>query len=311
MRIVFMGTPDFAVPSLEILYNAGYDIVGVITAPDRLGGRGRKTVIESPIKKFALNKELNILQPPNLKNKEFVATLKELNADIQIVVAFRMLPEIVWNMPANGTYNLHGSLLPKYRGAAPINWSVIQGDKITGVTSFKLKHAIDTGSVLFQKEIPIYPSDNATAVHDRMMFVAADVVYETVKAVDEKKANLKEQDDSLASHAPKLNKDNTKLDFTLDCKTLHNKVRGLSYYPSAWFELAGKQLKVYESEIELLEHDYKAGTVISDNKSYLKAAGSDGYLILKDVQLTGKKRMGIKDFLNGYDTSQINEVIDC
>jgi len=301
MKIIFMGTPDFAVPSLEILYNAGYDIVGVITAPDRMGGRGRKTVIESPIKKFATHKGLNILQPSNLKNKDFLEDLKSLNADIQVVVAFRMLPVAVWDMPPLGTYNLHGSLLPQYRGAAPINWAVINGEVQTGVTSFKLKHEIDTGSILLQQKIPIYPSDNATDLHNRMMYVGSDIVYETVNLVDKGKVQLIEQNDNLVSHAPKLNRENTKLVFNTSCEKAHNLIRGLSEYPAAWFNLGDKTVKVYKSEIVIEAHNSKIGSILSDNKSFIKIACANGYLHLKEIQLTGKKRMSVKTFLNGFD----------
>jgi len=222
MKIIFLGTPDFAVPSLEILYNAGYDIVGVITSVDKYGGRGRKTLIESAVKKYARSKGLNILQPTNLKSPKFNAKLKALDADIQIVVAFRMLPVMVWDMPPLGTYNLHGSLLPKYRGAAPINWAIINGDTKTGVTSFKLKHEIDTGSILFQKEIPIYESDSAGDLHDRMMWIAADTILESVQSIEKKEARLIPQEDSLVSHAPKLNKENTFIDFNKSTQEVYN-----------------------------------------------------------------------------------------
>jgi len=291
MRIIFMGTPDFAVPSLEILVNAGYSVVAVITATDKYGGRGRKTLIESPVKVFAKEQGIKVLQPPNLKSKKFLKELAELKADLQIVVAFRMLPKLVWDMPPQGTYNLHGSLLPKYRGAAPINWSIIKGDIKTGVTSFKLKHEIDTGSILIQKDIPIYPSDNATILHDRMKFVAADVVYDSVNLIEEGKANLSEQDDTLVSHAPKLNKDNTELDFNNKTIEVHNTVRGLSRYPVAWFKMKDQKIKVYESEVELVAHDHSPGTITSDNKNFIKVACDDGFLLLKELQLTGKKVM--------------------
>lgn len=304
-----MGTPDFAVPSLEILVNAGYDIVGVITAPDRKGGRGRKKLIESPIKLFAKEKGLHILQPTNLKNKTFLEDLKSLKADLQIVVAFRMLPVAVWDMPPKGTYNLHGSLLPKYRGAAPINWSIIKGDIKTGVTSFKLKHEIDTGSILLQKEIPIYPSDNATALHDRMMYEGADTVYETVKMIEENSISLQEQRNEEVSHAPKLNKENTKLDFSQNADEVHNMVRGLSLYPVAWFNLEEKMLKVYASSVEENTSNEKSGTIISDNKSFIKVACQEGCLVLNDIQITGKKRMSVKDFLNGFDLSPFAKIV--
>lgn len=301
MKIIFMGTPEFAVPSLDILYSAGYDIVGVITSVDKMGGRGRKTLLESAVKKYAIQKNLKILQPKNLKNKDFIEELRSLNADIQVVVAFRMLPEVVWNMPPLGTYNLHGSLLPKYRGAAPINWAIINGDTETGVTSFKLKHEIDTGSVLLQRKIPIYPEDNATDLHNRMMYVGADTVYDTIKQIDSGDIALIEQNESEISHAPKLNKENTLIDFNQPCSTIHNFVRGLSLYPGAWFILGKKTAKIYSSEIEISQHDYNVGTLLSDNKTFIKMACKDGFLSIIEIQISGKKRMKVKELLNGFD----------
>ncbi len=300
MKVVFMGTPEFAVPSLDILYQAGYDIVGVITATDKMGGRGQKTLIESDVKKYAKDKNLNILQPKNLKSPKFNATLKALEADIQIVVAFRMLPEMVWNMPPHGTYNLHGSLLPKYRGAAPINWAIINGDLTTGVTSFKLKHEIDTGSLLYQKEIPIYPFDSAGDLHDRMKWIAAEVVLDTVNAVKDDKLNLKAQDESLVSHAPKLNSENTKIDFNKTSKEVYDHIRGLNPYPGAWMKINGKKTKVYEAEYEVIKTDLLAGILKSDNKTYIHIGTKDGLIKIKALKISGKKMMLTKELLNGY-----------
>jgi methionyl-tRNA formyltransferase len=296
-----MGTPQFAVASLEILYNAGYAIVGVITSVDKMGGRGRKTVIESAVKKYAVEKGLNVLQPKNLKSPKFNQDLKALNADLQIVVAFRMLPEVVWNMPKLGTYNLHGSLLPQYRGAAPINWAVINGEISTGVTTFKLKHEIDTGSILMQKEIPIYQTDNATDVHDRMMYVGADLVLESVKKIIKGDIVLMEQDDSKTSHAPKLNKENTLIDFTQDTVSVYNFIRGLSLYPGAWFKIGKNAAKIFKAEIEIEEHNLKPGKLISDNKKFIKVACSDGYINIEDIQISGKRKMAVNELLNGFD----------
>lgn len=303
MRIVFMGTPEFAVASLDILYNAGYDIVGVITSADKKGGRGRKTMIESAVKKYAVEKGLNVLQPKNLKSAKFNEELKALNADLQIVVAFRMLPEMVWNMPKLGTYNLHGSLLPQYRGAAPINWAVINGEKRTGVTTFKLKHEIDTGSILLQKEIPIYPSDNATLVHNRMMYVGAELVLETVQRILNDDINLQEQDDSKTSHAPKLNKGNTEIDFSKTTQEVYNFIRGLSLYPGAWFKIGEHTAQVYEAEMEFDNHNLETGQLLSDNKKFIKIACKDGYINVKDIKVSGKKKMAVKELLNGFDIS--------
>jgi len=298
-----MGTPEFAVASLDILYNAGYDIVGVITSADKKGGRGRKTMIESAVKKYAVEKGLNVLQPKNLKSAKFNEELKALNADLQIVVAFRMLPEMVWNMPKLGTYNLHGSLLPQYRGAAPINWAVINGEKRTGVTTFKLKHEIDTGSILLQKEIPIYPSDNATLVHNRMMYVGAELVLETVQRILNDDINLQEQDDSKTSHAPKLNKGNTEIDFSKTTQEVYNFIRGLSLYPGAWFKIGEHTAQVYEAEMEFDNHNLETGQLLSDNKKFIKIACKDGYINVKDIKVSGKKKMAVKELLNGFDIS--------
>jgi len=296
-----MGTPEFAVASLDILYNAGYNIVGVITSVDKLGRRGRKTLIESAVKKYAVEKGLKVMQPTNLKSKKFNAELKELKADVQIVVAFRMLPVMVWDMPPLGTYNLHGSLLPKYRGAAPINWAVINGETQTGVTTFKLKHEIDTGSILMQKKIPIYYSDNATEVHNRMMYVGADLILETVKKLEEGAINLKEQNNIKTSHAPKLNKENTEIDFTKNTDSVYNFIRGLSLYPAAWFKIGDKTAKVYSSTAEKINHEYEPGKIISNNKNFIKIACSDGWITINEIQLSGKRKMSVKEFLNGYD----------
>ena len=301
MRIIFMGTPEFAVPSLEILINTGYDVVGVVTSTDKMGGRGRKTLIESAVKKYALAKALPILQPKNLKSETFQHELKALNADLQIVVAFRMLPESVWNMPKLGTYNLHGSLLPKYRGAAPINWSVINGDSTTGVTSFKLKHEIDTGSILLQKTMAIYEEDTATDVHDRMMYLGADVVLHTVKLIESGNYELKEQDNALVSHAPKLNADNTEIDFKASVQDVYNFIRGLSQYPGAWFDLDGKAVKVFKSEKILEETRHPVGKILSDNKSYLRVSCQNGSIDILELKYPGKRKMGIKEFLNGFE----------
>lgn len=304
MRVIFMGTPEFAVPSLDILRVAGYDIVGVITATDKMGGRGKKVLIQSDIKKYAEKHQLNILQPKNLKAPSFISELESLKADVQIVVAFRMLPEKVWNMPAEGTYNLHGSLLPKYRGAAPINWSIINGDSTTGVTSFKLKHEIDTGSLYKQSNIPIYPSDNAGDLHDRMKWIAADLVLETVQAIEAKTIELYPQNEDQVSHAPKLNKENTKINLEDGCLKSYNLIRGLSPYPVAWLDIDGKKAKIYKADYEISDHTHPAGTVMTDNKTYLHLASTDGYIKVLEIQMSGKKKMTIKELLNGYEVKE-------
>lgn len=299
-----MGTLEFAVHSLNILVEAGYDIVAVITSVDKLGGRGRKTVMESPVKKYALSKSLKVLQPKNLKSPKFIEELMALKADLQIVVAFRMLPEIVWNMPRHGTYNLHGSLLPKYRGAAPINWAIMKGETVTGVTSFKLKHEIDTGSLLFKKEIPIYPSDNAGDLHDRMKFVAAEVVLDTVLAIENDKLDLIPQDESGVTHAPKLNPENTKINFDQSVEEVYNHIRGLSPFPGSWFDMGVHKVKVYQSAIHHGEAKHQPGIILSDNKTKIDIACANGYIQLLEIQFPGKKRMDVRTFLNGFDISQ-------
>ena len=303
LRIVFMGTPEFAVGSLSALVEAGCQIVGVITAPDKLAGRGMK-LTESAVKKYAVEKGLYILQPEKLKNPDFIAALKALKADLQIVVAFRMLPEIVWEMPAMGTINLHGSLLPQYRGAAPIHWAVMNGEKETGVTTFKLQHAIDTGDILLQRSFPIGPDETTGEVHDRMKDIGAKVLVETVKAIAEN--TLKETQQSTLSseavlkHAPKLFTENCVVNWNQSIDQIHNFIRGLSPFPGALSKLDDKILKIYRSKKEYSVKKEIPGTVFSDGKTYLKIAAEDGFIYLLDLQLEGKKRMLTEDFLRGY-----------
>jgi len=301
MRIIYMGTPEFAVPSLDILYTAGYKIVGVITSVDKMGGRGRKTRLESAVKKYAISKGLKVLQPTNLKNKDFLAELQALKADVQIVVAFRMLPVAVWDMPPLGTYNLHGSLLPKYRGAAPINWAIINGDNQTGVTSFKLKHEIDTGLILLQKSMKIYQDETATQLHDRMKYIGADIILETVRRIELENIDLKEQSQETVSHAPKLNRDNTEIDFDKTVGQVYNHIRGLSEYPCAWFSIDEKRTKVYYCRKNMGSVNHSIGEVVTDNKSYIKLTCSDGYIHIDELQMAGKKRMNTSALLNGYN----------
>lgn len=307
MNIIFMGTPEFAVPCLDILVKNGYQIVGVITAVDKFGGRGKKTLIESPIKKYAEKNGLQILQPKNLKSKVFQKKLRALEADLQIVVAFRMLPESVWNMPKHGTYNLHGSLLPAYRGAAPINWAIIKGEQQTGVTSFKLKHEIDTGDTLYQDTLPIYYFDTLKQVHDRMQLLAATTILKTVDAIDHDRIELIHQDNSKVSHAPKLFTETCEIDSTKTTTEIHNFIRGLNPFPTAWTSLEDKKLKVYSISTETTDDQNQAGQWYSDNKTYLKMKCSDGYIRILDLQLQGKRRMTIKEFLNGYSLKEQNQ----
>ena len=317
LRIVFMGTPEFAVSSLEALVKAKCNIVGVITAPDKPAGRGMK-ITESAVKKYAVRKNLKVLQPEKLKNPEFLDELRSLKADLQIVVAFRMLPESVWNMPPLGTINLHGSLLPQYRGAAPINWAVINGEKETGVTTFKLKHEIDTGDILMQESFPIEENETAGEVHDKMKDIGARVLVETVKGLAD--GSLEERPQSavhspqhidgdserlipnpqLLKHAPKIFTETCTIDWRRSIDEIHNLIRGLSPFPGAFTELGDKTIKIFRSEKEQLLPTSKPGRWESDGKTYLKFAAKDGYILFKDVQLEGKKRMLIEDFLRGY-----------
>ncbi len=295
-----MGTPDFAVPSLDILVKNGYEIVGVITATDKLGGRGKNKLIESPIKKYAVENDLPVLQPKNLKASEFTTALGALGANLQVVVAFRMLPEVVWNMPQYGTFNLHGSLLPKYRGAAPINWAVINGEKETGVTSFFLQHEIDTGDMLFQESVPIEENDTAGDVHDKMMLLGAKVVLKTVKAIEAGNVQPQKQDDTQATKAPKIFHETCEIDFNQPTQKVHDFIRGMSPYPGAWTTLDDKVFKIFKSSKELKNHDHTPGTFLSDDKKELKIATKDGFVKVHLLQMQGRKRMDTVAFLNGY-----------
>jgi methionyl-tRNA formyltransferase len=302
LRIIFMGTPEFAVASLEKLLHSNHKVVAVITAPDKPAGRGM-LVNESDVKKFALKNNLKILQPIKLKDPEFLATLKSLEADLQVVVAFRMLPEVVWNMPALGTINLHASLLPQYRGAAPINWAIINGEKETGITTFKLQHEIDTGNILFQHKIPIANNDTAGTLHDNLMIAGADLVLKTVNNIAEGYiAGIKQAEThtSVLKTAPKIFTETCEINWQLPSNDVYNLVRGLSPYPTAFTFLKNKKLKIYSAEKEIVDEPVTPGQVFSDNKTYLKFSTADGYLLLKEIQLEGKKKMKIEDFLNGW-----------
>ncbi len=300
LKIIFMGTPDFAVPSLKILVDSGYEVVGVITATDKLGGRGKKKVIQSAVKQYAVEQGLNVLQPKNLKKPAFVEEVRALKADLQVVVAFRMLPEVIWNMPRLGTMNLHGSLLPKYRGAAPINWAVIKGEKETGVTTFLLKHEIDTGDVLFQKSLPIGENETAGEVYNRMMEMGAGVLLKSVQALEKGNYNPLPQKDEAATKAPKIFHDTCEIDFIQPTQKVHDFIRGLSPYPTAWTMLEDKKMKIFKTTKEIVDHAEEPGKFFSDNKNYLKISTIDGYICLKELQLAGKKRMDVKSFLNGF-----------
>jgi methionyl-tRNA formyltransferase len=300
MKIIFMGTPDFAVPSLDILVKNGYDVVGVITATDKYGGRGNKKLIESAVKKYAVANNLKVLQPKNLKNPEFQEELRALKADLQIVVAFRMLPIAVWDMPSLGTMNLHGSLLPKYRGAAPLNWAVINGDKETGATTFFLKHQIDTGDLLFTTKVEIGEEESVGEVHDKLMIQGSELILKSVQAVESGDYETTAQDESLVSKAPKIFHETCQIDFNQSTQKVHNFIRGLSPYPTAWTKLNDLKLKIYRAARDIEGHDFPTGKLVSDNKNYLKIATTDGFINLLEIQLQGRKRMEAKAFLNGY-----------
>jgi methionyl-tRNA formyltransferase len=294
-----MGTPEFAVPSLDVLVEHEYEIVGVVTAPDRPSGRGLQTT-PSDVKVAAFKHNLKILQPTNLKAPEFVEELRELKANLQVVVAFRMLPEVVWSMPALGTFNLHASLLPQYRGAAPINWAVINGEKETGVTTFFLKHEIDTGSILFQEKEAITPEDDAGALYERLMRKGAQLVLKTVRAIESGDYRPVPQTEAgELKHAPKLFRETCEIDWNKRSTDIVNLVRGLSPYPAAWSTLAGKNYKVYRASI-VNKKPANPGTIDTDNKTYLHVRVSDGWVSLDEVQPEGKKRMKTVDFLRGF-----------
>ena len=298
-RIVFMGTPDFAVESLKALLQAGYNVVGVVTAPDKRAGRGQK-LSESAVKQYAQEQGLPILQPIKLKDPEFIAQLSALKPDLQVVVAFRMLPETVWNLPPQGTVNVHGSLLPKYRGAAPINWAILNGEKETGVSTFKLQHEIDTGDILLQEKMPIGPNETAGELHDRMKVEGAQLLVKTLQELANGTLKASQQQlNSDIKHAPKLFKTDCEIDWNNTSEQIHNQIRGLSPYPTAFTVLGDKTLKIFSAEIEPGKPEIPAGTFSSDHKSYLKFAATDGYLSLKEMQLEGKKKMGIEEFLRG------------
>lgn len=309
LRIVFMGTPDFAVESLRALVEGGYNVVGVVTMPDKAIGRHQTVLQPSAVKQYALSQGLPVLQPEKLKDEAFLDRLRALRADLQIVVAFRMLPEAVWNMPPLGTFNLHAALLPQYRGAAPINWAIINGEEKTGVTTFFLDKDIDTGRIIRRVETPISETDNAETVHDRLMEIGACLVTETVDLIIAGKAETIDQeteiaDPSLLHHAPKLFKENTRIDWTQELKRTYDFIRGLSPYPAAWTELSydGKTttVKIYRTSKEPCTPVEQPGTLVTDGRRTLKVALTDGYLHIEALQPAGKKRMEAKDFLCGF-----------
>lgn len=316
LRIIYMGTPEFAVAPLDALLKSGCNIVAVVTAPDKPSGRGLK-LNESAVKQFAKEKGLKILQPEKLKSPEFIHELKELKAELQIVVAFRMLPEIVWKMPAMGTFNLHASLLPQYRGAAPINWAIINGETKTGVTTFFLQHEIDTGNIIYQEEVEIAKEDNYGTLYEKLMQVGSQLVVKTVQSIAAgnapsipqsaiAKENLKE--------APKIFKETCHINWNRTAEDIHNQIRGLSPYPAAFFNLSNENkgilnIKVYVSSIEIESHSLPVGSIISDNKRFLKVACSNGFVNILELQAAGKKHMKTEDFLRGFKLPSDNRAM--
>ncbi len=319
LRIVYMGTPEFAVESLKCLVEGGYNVVGVITMPDKPVGRHQDTLQASPVKQYAVSQGLKVLQPVKLKDEAFIEELRALKADLQIVVAFRMLPEVVWNMPRLGTFNLHASLLPQYRGAAPINWAVINGDTETGITTFFLKHEIDTGEIIQQVRIPIADTDNVEIVYDKLMVLGGKLVTETVDHILDGTVKSIPQEsittDEPLRPAPKIFKETCRIDWNeKNVKQLYDFVRGLSPYPAAWTEMEqedGKRLtlKIFQTEKEFTSHNLSIGDIVSDGKRYLKVAATDGFLNLKEIQLAGKKRMNVEDFLRGFRIDNIKRMV--
>lgn len=299
MKIVFMGTPDFAVASLNALVEAGFEVVGVVTAADKPAGRGQK-LQESAVKKYAMEKGLTILQPLKLKDPEFIEQLRSLNADLQVVVAFRMLPEVVWTMPAKGTINLHASLLPQYRGAAPINHAIINGETESGATTFFLKHEIDTGDVIFSEKVAIADDDTAGDLHDHLMLAGAGLLVKTVQAIADN--NYTEQPQQFSTdlkHAPKIFKEFCKIDWNQSVQTIYNLIRGLSPYPTAFTTLNDKSIKIFKAEFEVCKPAIAPGEFLTDGKTFLHYAATDGLIKLIDLQYEGKKRMLVDEFLRG------------
>lgn len=307
LRIIYMGTPEFAVESLKALVENDFNVVAVVTMPDKPIGRGHK-VQSSPVKEYAVAQKIPVLQPERLKDESFLAELRSFNADLQIVVAFRMLPEVVWAMPRLGTFNLHASLLPQYRGAAPINWAIINGETKTGVTTFFLQHEIDTGNIILQESVAILPEENVGNLHDKLMHIGAKSVVRTVEIILSEKVNaIPQQEDEKLKLAPKIFKNTCRINWEKSGESIHNFVRGLSPYPAAWCELLQDNsdavvLKVFETKFEKISHQMPLKSILTDGKSYLKVAVNDGFLHLKTIQIQGKKRMNVSDFLMGFRT---------
>ena len=309
MRIIYMGTPEFAVESLQLLLKKNYNVVGVINVPDKPAGRGQQ-VQESAVKKFAREKGLTVLQPEKLKDEQFLQQLRELKADLQIVVAFRMLPEVVWNMPRLGTFNLHGSLLPQYRGAAPINWAVINGEKETGVSTFFLQHEIDTGKIIFQEKVSITENETAGEIHDKLMVLGAKLVVKTVQAIEQGDYPQVDQSDLVATDAvlksaPKIFKENCRIDWNRPVEEVHNHIRGLSPYPAAFTDFVSPEgkvfpVKIFKSRKEEGQTEAGVASISTDSRNYIKIATRSGYLYIEELQVAGKKRMAVDEFLRGF-----------
>lgn len=304
LRIVFLGTPEFAVASLDRLVSGGANIVAAVTAPDKAAGRGME-VQQSAIKKYAVEKNIPVLQPQKLKDPGFLHELKKFQADVQVVVAFRMLPEVVWNMPPLGTINLHGSLLPQYRGAAPINWAVINGERYTGVTTFKLKHEIDTGDILLQKKIDISETETAGELHDRMKEIGAELLLQTIQLIAEDGLQITPQSQLTSPaieirHAPKLFTQTCEIDWNRPVDDVYNFIRGLSPYPAAYTQIESKQLKIFRATKVHESPVLAPGKIDTDQKTFIRYACTDGYIDVKELQLQGKKKLAVSDFLRGY-----------
>lgn len=304
MKIVFFGSASFAVPSLNILLESKYDVVAVVTAPDKLGGRGKNKRLETAVKKFAVRKGLNILQPKNLKASSFTDELSALEPDLQVVVAFRMLPEVVWSLPSSGTINLHASLLPAYRGAAPINWAVMNGERYTGSTTFFIDDKIDTGNILFQMKATIGEDETAGELHDRLMILGSELVLKTVKAIDAGDHETYNQDETLVTRAPKLYRDNCQIDFNQAAHEVFNFIRGLSPYPAAWTLFEGREIKILEArKVMECKTTAEPGAYFANRKELLYFC-SDGAIQILELKPEGKRQMPVQDFLNGFNFNQ-------
>jgi methionyl-tRNA formyltransferase len=299
MRVVFLGTPDFAVASLHAILDAGFEVVGVITAPDKPAGRGMQLQF-SPVKKYAIDHGLKVLQPEKLRDPLFLQELKNLQADLQVVIAFRMLPEVVWNMPPLGTINLHASLLPDYRGAAPINWAIIQGEKESGVSTFFLKHEIDSGDLLLKESCEIGDDTTAGELHDTLMHLGAQVIVKSLKLIESGQSKGIPQQEGSGKIAPKIFKEHCLINWEQEGKNIINLIRGMNPYPAAWFMLDGKIVKVFAAVFERENHELPTGQIVSDGKTYLKVTCANGFIHLNQLQMESKKRMEVQEFLRGY-----------